>query len=114
FNFGVYMKSFFKIFLASLLALLVFCLVLFFFFAGWAGSMLSGAAPVIAEKSVLEIDLNQRFDERPVTSLQSVLKSEALEQPPSFYDLIRLIENAKDDKNIGGILLKANGNANGL
>ncbi|MCH5687270.1 hypothetical protein LWM68_25210 [Niabella sp. W65] len=37
-----------------------------------------------------------------------------MEETPSFYDLIRLIEKAKDDKNIEGILLKANGNANGF
>lgn len=108
------MKSFFKIFLASFLALVVFCFAIFFFFAGLAGSALSKSAPAIAGKSVLEIDLSKKYDERPVTDFQSVLQAEALEETPSFYDLIRLIEKAKDDKNIEGILLKANGNANGF
>lgn len=108
------MKSFLKIFLASFLALVVFCLAIFFFFAGLAGSALSKSAPVVAGKSVLEIDLSKKFDERPVTDFQSVLQAETLETTPSFYDLIRLIEKAKEDKNIEGILLKANSNANGF
>jgi protease-4 len=108
------MKSFLKIFLASFLALVVFCFVIFFFFAGLAGSALSKSAPVVAEKSVLEIDLSKKFDERPVTDFQSVLQAQSLDETPSFYDLIRLIEKAKEDKNIEGILLKANGNANGF
>lgn len=107
------MKSFLKIFLASFLALIVFCFVMFFFFAGLAGSALSKSSMVVPGKSVLEIDLSKRFDERPVTDFRSLLRSETLEGTPSFYDLIRLIEKAKDDKNIEGILIKANGNANG-
>ncbi len=108
------MKSFLKIFLASFLALIVFCFVMVFFFAGLAGSAMSKSVPVVAEKSVLEIDLSTKFEERPVTNIQSVMQAGALEETPSFYDLIRLIENAKNDKNIEGILLKANGNANGF
>ncbi|MCH5599104.1 S49 family peptidase [Niabella ginsengisoli] len=108
------MKSFFKIFLAAFLALVVFCIVGFFFFAGIMGSALSKSVPVVAEKSVLEIDLSKTFEERPVTDFQTVVASESLDEKPSFYDVIRLIEKAKHDENISGILLKANGNANGF
>ncbi|WP_346238934.1 signal peptide peptidase SppA [Niabella insulamsoli] len=108
------MKSFFKFFLAAFLALVVFCVVALFFFVGVLGSKLSETAPVIAEKSVLEIDLSKRYEERPVKDLQAVVQSESLGQPPSLYDLIRLIEKAKSDDRIGGILLKADGNGNGF
>lgn len=108
------MKSFLKIFLAALLALVVFCFVLFFVFAGMAGSAMSKSAAVIGEKSVLEIDLGKTYAERQVKDWQDVIQSESLEETPSFFDVIRLIEKAKDDKNISGILLTANGNGNGF
>lgn len=108
------MKSFLKIFLAVFLALTVFCFVLFFVFAGVAGSAMSKSAAVIGEKSVLEIDLSKTYAERQQKDLKDVIQSESLEETPSFFDVIRLIEKAKDDKNISGILLTANGNGNGF
>lgn len=108
------MKSFLKIFLAVFLALVVFCFIIFFVFAGVAGSAMSKSATVIGEKSVLEIDLSTTYAERQQKDLQDVIQSESLDEPPSFFDLIRLIEKAKEDKNISGILLTANGNGNGF
>lgn len=108
------MKSFLKIFLAVFLALIVFCFVGVMFFAGMAGSVLSRPASVISDKSVLEIDLGKRFEEKPVPDFREMILSRSLEETPSFYDVIRLIEKAKEDKNISGILLTANDNANGF
>ncbi|MFT4092828.1 MAG: signal peptide peptidase SppA [Niabella sp.] len=100
--------------MATLLALFVFSIVAFMFFAGMLGSVLSGTPEPVAEKSVLQIDLSQKFEERPVKSFRSVVNAASLEEPPSFYDVIRLIKKAKEDNSIRGIFLTANGNANGF
>lgn len=108
------MKSFLKIFFAVLLAFFVFCFVGILIFAAIAGSAMSKSGPSIAENSVLQIDLSTNFAEKQEQDFNSILESESLSEPPSFYDLIRLINKAKDDNNIKGILLKANSNGNGF
>lgn len=108
------MKSFLKTFLAVILGLMAFCFLIFIIFAVIAGSAMSKQETVIAEKSVLEINLSTLYAERPEQNFQGIVSSGSLDEPVSFYDAIRLIENAKEDKKIGGILLTANGNANGF
>jgi len=108
------MKSFLKIFCATLLALVVCCILIFVFLAGIAGGLMSKQATVIADKTVLTIDLSKKYEERPVKNWQSVVNADVLEETPSFFELIRLIKKAKTDKNISGILLIANNNANGF
>ncbi|HRN47907.1 MAG TPA: signal peptide peptidase SppA [Niabella sp.] len=108
------MKSFFKTFFAALLAFFVFWLIVFFFFMGIAASTFSKQAPLIPEKSVLTINLENRYDEIPKSDYQSMLKSKSIDEPPGLYDVIRLIKKAKDDKKISGILLEAGENSNGF
>ncbi|SDC36829.1 signal peptide peptidase SppA [Niabella drilacis] len=108
------MRSFFKIFLASFLAILVFCAVAFFFFMGMAGSAVSSAIPVISDKSVLKIDLGEAYVELPSSDIQSMVQEKSLAETPSLYDVLRLIKKAKTDDRIKAIYLVANGNANGF
>ena len=108
------MRSFFKIFLASFLALLVFCAIAFFFFMGMASSAVSSAVPVIAEKSILKIDLGEAFVELPSNNIQSIVQERSLAATPSLYDVIRLIKKARTDERIKAIYLEANGNVNGF
>ncbi len=108
------MNSFFKIFFAVLLGLFVFFVAGFFIMAAIAGMAFSKTATTMAEKSVLEIDLSRKYEENPVKNFQSILHTEPLEETPSLYNVLRMIENAKQDKNISGILLKANNNDNGF
>ena len=108
------MKSFFKYFLAALAALIVFSIVGFLFFAALIGTAMVQSAPAIAEKSVLQIDLSNNYEEQPVGNYQPFLKADAFDLKPGLYDVIRLIEKAKDDKNISGIFLKSESNANGF
>ncbi|AHF16994.1 signal peptide peptidase SppA [Niabella soli] len=108
------MRSFLKIFLATLLALVVFSLIAFFFIAGMAGSAVSSSMPVLSEKSVLKIDLADAYVELPQSDLQSMVQSQKLEETPSLYDFIRLIKKAKTDEKIKAIYLVANGNVNGF
>ena len=57
------MKSFFKIFLSTLAALVVFSLIVFFLFVGWVTGLASKSKPSIDAKSVLVLDLGQNFKE---------------------------------------------------
>jgi protease IV len=108
------MKSFFKIFLAALLAILVFTILVFFFFMGMAGSAVSKNMPLLAEKSVLQIDLRTHFEEQSKSNIQSIIKSREVLEQPGLYDVIRLINIAKTDDKIKGIYLVANTNPNGF
>ncbi|RPD51292.1 signal peptide peptidase SppA [Paracnuella aquatica] len=106
------MTQFFKIFFASLLALIVFGFLTVFILFGVAGSLASKAKPEVAEKSVLVLDLGEAFPEQkqpgdPITTLASDKPS-----LPGLYDVVRLLESARNDKKISGVYIKADGNAN--
>lgn len=105
------MRSFFKTFFASLLALLIFSLILFFIIAGAVGTLAKKDAPEVAAKSVLILDLSKHFAEHGnSTPLGALGESD----PPALYEVIRLINGAKTDKNVSGIFIQADGNANGF
>ena len=108
------MKSFLKFFLAALLAIYVFCIVAVFFFMGMAASAVSKGAPRITDKSVLSIDLSNKYVEQPKKDFQSIMKTEGLEEQPGLFDIVRLIKKAKEDTRIKGIFLQANSNSNGF
>lgn len=105
------MRSFFKIFFASLLALFIFSLIVFFFLVGAASTLTKKNKPELEEKSVLTIDLTKKFDEHANPSPLSALSEGST---PALYEAIRLIQQAKADDNIAGILLSLDGNANGF
>lgn len=103
------MRSFFKIFFASLLALVVFCAIIFFIFIGIIAAITSKAHPHVSDKSVLVLDLSSHFQDHQVET-PAVLTDEG--DVPSLYNVIRLIRKAKTDNDISGIYILANGNAN--
>src|SRR4029078_6888975 len=108
------MKSFFKIFFASLLSLVIFSLVVFFLFVGWLAGLASKEKPKLEPKSVLVLDLSQDFKELAVESPLSGFSSNDEIDVPGLYDVIRLIGKAMEDKNIAGIHIIANSNPNGF
>jgi len=108
------MKSFFKIFFASLLSLAVFSLIVFFLFVGWIAGLASKEKPKVEAKSVLVLDLSQDFKELAVNNPLSGFSSNDEMDVPGFYDVVRLIHKAKDDKDISGIHIIANSNPNGF
>ena len=57
-------KSFFKVFFASLLALIIFSGILFFIFIGIIGRLASHDKTEVASKSVLVLDLSKHFPEQ--------------------------------------------------
>jgi len=108
------MKSFFKIFFASLLSLVIFSLIVFFLFVGWLARLASKEKPAVEAKSVLVLDLSQDFKELAVEGPLSGFSSNDEMDVPGLYDVVRLINKAKDDKNISGIQIIANSNPNGF
>src|SRR5687768_7404695 len=107
------MRSFFKIFFASLLAIFIFCLIGFFIVFGIVGSLASKEKPKVAEKSVLYLDLQQQFKEQQdLDPLNELTSSDP--NAPGLYDVIRVIRHARDDKKISGIYISGDGNANGF
>src|SRR5664279_1734452 len=107
------MRSFFKIFFASLLALLVFVIIFFFFIAGYIGGIASKPGVETGSNAVLVLDLSETFGEKPVMDPLSGF-SENRYNTPGVYDVIRLIRYAKTDSSIKGIYIKASSNSNGL
>lgn len=106
------MRTFFKIFFATLLALFVFCFIGFLILAGAVSGITSKDKPEIANKSVLVLDLSQQFNEQLENDPFDEIIS-GKEGAPGLYDVLRLIRHAKDDSKISGIYITGNGNANG-
>ncbi len=111
------MKSFFKTFLAALLALVAGsgCIMIFFFVgvAGLIGSLSSlgdsNAVPVnIEQHTVLKIDVAQLHDVVSVNPFDSFSSSTAT-QPISLSQAIRAIADAKNNPNIEALYLNVEG-----
>lgn len=103
------MRSFFKIFFASLLALFVFCVIGVLIVIAIANS--ASQKPEVEKQSVLVLDLKQHFNERMQQSPMSIFSGK--ESTPGLYDVIRLIRHAKTDNKISGIYIIAEGSSNG-
>jgi protease-4 len=108
------MNSFFKMFFASLLSLIIFSILIFFILMVWAVNLASKDAPHVSAKSVLVLDLGQSFHEQAVRNPLSGLTGNEESEVPGLYDVVRLIGKAKNDKNISGIYIIADNNPNGF
>jgi protease IV len=107
------MRSFFKIFFASLLALAIFSVVVFFLLVAWITGLASKDRPNVASKSVLVLNLGQHYMEQVQKLPLSGLTNDA-DDIPGLYDVVRLLHKAKTDNDISGIYITANGNPNGF
>lgn len=107
------MRSFFKIFFATLLALVVFFFLGVFFLVSLASSLTSNEREPVAAKSILVLDLAQQFHEQAQSDPVNDIINRGESKVPGLYDAIRLIQHAETDANIAGIYIVANGNANG-
>jgi protease-4 len=107
------MRSFFKIFFASLLALVVFVVIAFFFGVGFISGLAGNPTVVIGSKAVLVLDLNESFAEKTTADPLSGF-SDTRYDVPGVFDVIRLIHFAKTDSAVKGIYIKSGGNENGL
>ena len=108
------MRSFFKFFLAALLALVVFMLIGFLILFAVAGSIASSEKATIAAKSVLFIDLSRSFKDKKTDNTLARLSGDRDIYSTSLYDVVRLLQHAKSDSSVRGIYIKCNENANGF
>lgn len=107
------MRNFFKIFFASLLACIVFTVIIFFFFIGIAGSFAENEKPSLKYNSVLLLDLSKEFKEQSKENIIASFSGSDDADEMGVFDVTRLIENAKTDPKISGIYIKCNANYNG-
>jgi len=106
------MRSFFKIFFASFLSLVIFSLICLFLAVAIVSALASKDKPEVPSKSVLVIDLSEHFNERMQNNPLAVVSGAS--DIPGLFDVFRLINYAKTDNDISGIYIKANENANGF
>lgn len=107
------MGSFLKIFFASLVALIVFSIGVFFAISILIGSATSSSKPSIGSNGVLVLDLNQSFAEQAKNNPLNTLFDNPSNDIPGLYDMVRMIHYAKSDSSIKGIYIKAGDNENG-
>lgn len=106
------MRSFFKTFFASFLALIVFTLTAIFTIIGMIAVVSSGTKTSISENSVLVIDISDNYPEIVQEDPLLILQDDPSSVVPSLFTTIRLIEHAAKDDKIKGIYLKTGFNAN--
>jgi protease-4 len=106
------MRSFFKMFFASLLSIIVFVILCFFIMVALVSALASKSKPDVEAKSILLINLNDAFQERMHKETFAAFSDEG--DKPGLFDLVRLINHAKTDGDISGIYIEADGNANGF
>ncbi len=111
------MKQFFKMFFASLLAMIVTGVIIFGVFIGLIVAAVKEGSKTetqttVAENSVLTIDLSNMMHERSERNSLAVF-ADGDENNAGVYDAIKALEAAKDDSKIKGILIKLNPSANG-
>lgn len=107
------MKSFFKSFLAALLALFVFSIGGVMLLIGLAATVSSDEAVAVPTNAVLVIDLGDNFTEKEVADPFTELMRPGTGKVPSLSNIIGLIQHAKKDSNIKGIYIKCQENPNG-
>lgn len=112
------MKQFFKIFFASLAALFVFTIICFFIsfvvmvMVAYSSATMNNSSK-IAKNSVLVLDLSDALQEQSKENL-SVGFNFSTTSTLGLYDVIRMINYAKNDDKIKGIYIKSGANVNGF
>ncbi|RAJ05291.1 protease-4 [Chitinophaga skermanii] len=107
------MRSFLKIFFASLLAMIVFTFLGVIFMFSLIGKAFTTKATVISPNGVLVVDLSDNFREQANLRPFASFTNEAPEEP-GLYDVVSMIRYAAQDGNIKGIYLKTSSSANGF
>ncbi|MFT4152560.1 signal peptide peptidase SppA [Parafilimonas sp.] len=107
------MRSFLKVFFATIVALIVFTLAIIFAFSAIIGSVTSASKPDIGSNGVLVLDLSQQFREQANSNPLNTLLDNPSGNIPGLYDVVRMINYAKGDSAVKGIYIKAGSNENG-
>src|SRR6187200_2765907 len=108
------MGGFFKMFFASLLALIIFSVIGFFLFLVLIAGFAKSDAPLVEKNSVLVINIGQSFQEQKQENPLATFSSNDELSVPGVYDVVRLIQKAAKDDKIKGIYLQSGLNPNGF
>lgn len=109
------MKSFFKTFFATLLALMVFSVIIFLVFVAVISVAVSSDKDVAIEtNSVLTVDLSNPLLEQTTVNPFNVISRRGDVTVLGLHDVVTAIRDAAGDQRIQGIYLKLNGDPNGL
>ena len=106
--------SFFKYFLAALLALIVFCGIILVVMIGIFGSLMDSEKPFIPARSILVVDLSRNFAETKMINPLFELTGNTEDAVPTLYELVQMIGAAETDSSIRGIYVVSNENVNGF
>lgn len=111
------MRDFFKMFFASLLAMVITGVIICAIFIGLIVSVASKATSpkkevTVSSKSVLYIDLQNRIHEQGEENQFAFFTNESVFNP-GLFDMLRALEHAKTDDNVKGIVLRLNPSPNG-
>jgi protease-4 len=108
------MRSFFKIFFASLLSLIVFSIIGIIITIAVISVIATPEKPGIGTKGVLVVDLSKHYYEQQQQNPIGEITGSTDDDIPGLYDVVRLINFAKKDSAIRGIYIKSNSNLNGF
>lgn len=108
------MKSFFKIFFATLLSLAVFFIIVIFICFWLISTAVAPSKPTIEKNSVLLLDLSMPFQEQGKNTFFNAVTQQTPSNIPGLYDVVRMLHYAKTDSSIKGLYIKADNNANGF
>lgn len=110
------MKQFFKMFFASMLAMVItgvlLILVVIGMIVGATKSVTEEPATTVNANSVLVIDVNKTIHERSESNSFAAL-SDGSSFTPGLFDITRTLDYAQTDNQIKGILLKVEGSPSG-
>ncbi len=108
------MKSFFKIFFASFVALIVFSVLAIIIFSLILGAALRPEKTEIGGRAVLVLDLSKQYYEQTKQDPLSFINDKTTGTVPGLFDVVRMLHYAKSDTAIKGLYIKADANANGF
>lgn len=108
------MRNFFKIFFATLLALIIFSILAFFFFAVLIGQATKHEKTPVGNNGILVLDLSTSYPEQAKDDALAKLTGDASGNTPGIYDIVRMLHYAKYDSSIKGLYIKAETNPNGF
>ena len=108
------MKSFFKIFFASLAALFIFTIIAVIILLGALSGLAKPEKVNTGGNAVLVLDLSQPLSEVKVSNPLAGLGDKENYENPSLYEAVRLIHYAQTDSAIKGIYIKCGSNSNGF
>lgn len=108
------MKQFFKMFFASLLAMIVMGIIAVGLLIGSITALVARASKEtkVKQGSVLVVDLQKHIHEVGEENPFAIFNSDA-SSPAGMYDVVHAIAKAKTDNNIKGIIIKLHSGNNG-